>query len=107
MQLNLWKVLFGAPNGHVEKGEFRVSESDVYEALAFANATACNLVVLGYPAVPIDAPAPVGTCKVFEKIEVDKVQIIGVQIESRLISKSGAVRRFSDKMAADLSQLFK
>ena len=32
--------------GHVEKGQLRISEADVYEALAFTRATGCNLVAL-------------------------------------------------------------
>lgn len=86
--------------GHVEKGQLRISEADIYEALAFSKATGCNLVALAYPAQPGDAPQPVGTCTVFEKAVVDAVQIVGIQIESRLISKTGALRVFAANMAA-------
>ena len=89
--------------GHVEKGQIRIAESDIYEALAFARATNCNNVVLGYPASPGDKPKPVGTCVMFEKVQVDAVQIIGVQIESRLISKVGALRMFAANMVGGLS----
>ncbi|MDP9896661.1 5-methylcytosine-specific restriction endonuclease McrBC regulatory subunit McrC [Variovorax boronicumulans] len=92
--------------GHVEKGQLRISESDIYEALAFARATTCNLVVLAYPALPGNKPKPVGTCTVFEKVQVDAVQIVGVQIESRLISKTGALRAFAANMAAGVSAAF-
>ncbi len=89
--------------GHVEKGQLRITEADIYEALAFSRATGCNLVVLAYPAQPGDAPRPVGTCMVFEKAQVEAVRIIGVQIESRLISKSGALRTFSANLATGIS----
>lgn len=89
--------------GHVEKGQLRITEADIYEALAFSRATGCNLVVLAYPAQPGDAPQPVGTCMVFEKAQVEAVRIIGVQIESRLISKSGALRTFSANLATGIS----
>lgn len=92
--------------GHVEKGQLRITEADIYEALAFSRATGCNLVVLAYPAQPGDAPQPVGTCTIFEKAQVDTVQIVGVQIESRLISKSGALRTFSANVAAGISVAF-
>ncbi|MEO1247828.1 MAG: restriction endonuclease, partial [Pseudomonadota bacterium] len=36
--------------GHVERGRNRISEADVYEALAFARATGCDTVILAYPA---------------------------------------------------------
>jgi len=45
----------------------------------------------------------VGTCTVFEKAQVEAVRIIGVQIESRLISKSGALRTFSANLATGIS----
>ena len=89
--------------GHVETGQLRITEADIYEALAFSRATGCNLVVLAYPAQPGDVPQPVGTCMVFEKAQVEAVRIIGVQIESRLISKSGALRTFSANLATGIS----
>ena len=88
--------------GHVEKGQLRIGEADIYEALAFAQATGCNLVALAYPAQPGEAPQPVGTCTVFEKVVVDAVQIVGIQIESRLISKTGALRVFAANLATGL-----
>ncbi|MDH1400054.1 McrC family protein [Aeromonas caviae] len=92
--------------GHVEKGQLRISEADIYEALAFSKATGCNLVALAYPAQLGDAPQPVGTCTVFEKAVVDAVQIVGIQIESRLISRAGALRLFATNMAAGIAAAF-
>lgn len=92
--------------GHVEKGQLRISEADIHEALAFSKATGCNLVALAYPAQPSDAPQPVGTCTVFEKAVVDAVQIVGIQIESRLISRAGALRLFAANMAAGVTAAF-
>lgn len=89
--------------GHVEKGQLRLAEADIYEALAFSWAAGCNLVVLAYPALLGDAPRSVGTCVVFEKVQVEGVQIIGIQIESRLISRSGALRTFSANLATGIS----
>jgi 5-methylcytosine-specific restriction enzyme subunit McrC len=85
--------------GHVEKGQLRISEADIFEALAFSKATGCNLVALAYPAQPSDTPQPVGTCTVFEKAVVDAIQIVGIQIESRLISKPGALVNFANNLA--------
>ncbi len=92
--------------GHVEKGRLRISEADIYEALAFSKATGCNFVALAYPAQPGDAPQPVGTCTVFEKVVVDAVQIVGVQIETRLISKTGALRVFAANLVTGMSGAF-
>lgn len=92
--------------GHVEKGTLRITEADIYEALAFSRATGCNLVMLAYPARPDNVPQPVGTCTVFEKALIGEVQIVGAQIESRMISKAGALRRFSVNLAAGISVAF-
>lgn len=88
--------------GHVEKGRLRIAEADIYEALAFSRATGCNLVVLAYPAQLSDLPQPVGTCMVFERVRVKEVRIVGIQIESRMISKSGALQTFSANLAKGL-----
>jgi 5-methylcytosine-specific restriction enzyme subunit McrC len=92
--------------GHVQMGRLRVDEPDVYEALAFSHATGCNRVALAYPALPDGVPKPVGTCTVFEKIVVDAVQIVGIQIESRYISRTGALKAFAANMAGELSTVF-
>lgn len=92
--------------GHVEKGQLRISETDIYEALAFSRATRCNFVALAYPSQPSDLHRPVGTCQVFEKAVVGAVHILGIQIESRHISKAGAFRTFADNMAAGISAAF-
>ncbi|MBA5705967.1 restriction endonuclease [Pseudomonas fulva] len=92
--------------GHVEKGLVRISEADIYEALAFSKATGCNLVALAYPAQPGNVRQPVGTCMVFEKVVVDSVQIVGVQIECRQIARTGALRMFAANMATGLAAAF-
>lgn len=92
--------------GHVEKGQLRISEADTYEALAFSKATECNLVALAYPAQPVDVPRSVGTCTVFERIQVDAVQIIGLQVECRGVSKAGGLRLFSSNFSAGVRSCF-
>lgn len=92
--------------GHVEKGQLRISESDIYEALAFSRAANCNQIVLAYPSLPSAKSRVVGTCEVFEKVQVDNVQIVGLQIESRLISKKGALKTFAANMVGGVSAAF-
>jgi hypothetical protein len=92
--------------GHIEKGQLRISEADIYEALAFSRATGCNLVALAYPAQPGGAPQAVGTCSVFEKAVVDTVQIVGIQVESRLISRTGALKTFAANLVAGITASF-
>ena len=88
-----------------EKGRVRISEADVYEALAFARATMCDTVVLAYPALPVGLhPAP-GQRLLFEQISVEKTRIHGVQMEVRGISQRGGLEGFSDKMRQGLSEI--
>lgn len=92
--------------GHVEKGRLRISESDVYEALAFAKAAAATKVVLAYPAQPRGALQETGACTIFERVQVDAVQIVGMQIEVRGISSRGALKRFSSFLVDAVSHAF-
>lgn len=91
--------------GHVEKGNLRIAEADIYESLAFANATGCKRIILAYPSQPTVAPLPPGSCVAFERVDIDGVRIVGAQIETRSISKSGALRIFSNKLAQELPVL--
>ncbi|MBX9405953.1 McrC family protein [Pseudomonas baetica] len=92
--------------GHAEKGRLRISEADIYESLAFAKAATCNRVVLAYPALPSSKLHAVGTCATFETIQIDAVQIVGVQIESRHISKTGGLKEFALNLAKGVSEAF-
>lgn len=92
--------------GHVEKGQLRISEADIYESLAFSIATGCNLVVLAYPSQPTSLSQPAGACKVFEKVVVDSVQIVGIQIEIRGVSKVRGLDLFSSNFKDGLSYCF-
>ncbi len=91
--------------GHVEKGILRISEADIYESLAFAKATGCGLIVLAYPALPDAAPLPPGSCSAFESVDIDGARIFGVQVETRSISKSGALRECAGNMTKQLTTL--
>lgn len=100
-------ILDAKYKGHVEKnGQTRISEADIYESLAFSRATSCNLVVLVYPALPTDELQPIGACIVFEKIQVGLVYILGIQIETRGISKAGALNKFASSLANFLSSVW-
>lgn len=92
--------------GHVEKGALRISEADIYEALAFARATGCERVVLAYPAQPDRAAQPAGSCSVFERVQVETVQIIGMQVECRGISRAGGLQLFAAHLRTGLGQMF-
>ena len=91
--------------GHVEKGVMRIAEADIYESLAFLKATGCRRIVLAYPALPDAAALPPGSCSAFERVDIDGVSIVGAQIETRGISKSGALRSFAKNIAQHLPSI--
>ena len=91
--------------GHIEKGVLRIAEADIYESLAFSKATGCGRIVLAYPALPDTAALPPGSCSVFERVDIDGIHIVGVQIETREISKSGALRSFATNLAQQLTPI--
>lgn len=92
--------------GHIEKGQLRISEADMYEALAFSKATGCNQVVLAYPAQSGGVLQPVGTCIAFESVQVDAMRIVGVHIEIRHISQPGALKTFSANLVEGIAAVF-
>ncbi len=91
--------------GHIEKGVLRIAESDIYESLAFARATGCERIVLAYPALLYKEALPPGSCSAFERVDIDGIRIFGVQIETRAISRSGALRAFAANLAEQLPPL--
>lgn len=90
------KILLDAKyKGHIEKGVLHISHADIYEALAFSKAAGSNHVILAYPSIPNGNIQSVGLCNVFEKIVIDKVNIVGIQVEIRGISRPGAIQTLS------------
>lgn len=93
--------------GRVERGNLRISESDVYESLAFARATGSACIALVYPAsrdTPQQAP---GTCTLFEEVHVGATRIYGIQAECRTVSRAGALRAFAKNLVSGVSEIAK
>lgn len=89
--------------GHIERGTLRIAEADIYESLAFLKASKCDRIALAYPALPIAGLNTLGACSVFERIEIDGVLIVGVQVEVRGISQAGGLKKFSFAFAEHLA----
>ncbi|WP_117161413.1 restriction endonuclease [Paraliobacillus sp. X-1268] len=97
--LTVKEFIFDAKyKGQVEKGVNRISEQDVYESLAFANATNCNTILLAYPANPT-VETVLGDAKVFEKIEIGRLNIIGIEVDSKGISSKEGIIHFSKNLS--------
>jgi hypothetical protein len=93
------RILFDAKyKNNIEKGQPRIAEADIYEALAFSRATKCELIVLAYPTLGNEKISLIGNCSIFEVVQVDSVKILGVQIECRMISQSNGLNKFSKNL---------
>ena len=88
-----------------DKGKLRISEADTYEAFAYSKATDCESVVLAYPALPGKQQLPIGQVDLFERINIDKTRIYGVQVEVRGISRKGGLAAFSRRLQLELTEL--
>ncbi|MGV3569888.1 MAG: 5-methylcytosine restriction system specificity protein McrC [Ramlibacter sp.] len=95
-------VLDAKYKGHIEKDPLKTKESDIYEAMAFAKATNCPIVVLAYPAPPLAAPLPPGSCEIFETVVIDQLRIVSTYVEARDIAKPGALRQFAQNLRSFL-----
>jgi hypothetical protein len=85
--------------GRVGDVRNRISEADLYEAMAFAAAAKQRHVVLLYPAVARGVlPPETGKTTVFERITVGNVLVFGMEVEVRGISRVGALKRLADNI---------
>ena len=73
----------------------RITNEDVYEALAFLKASATNRAVLLYPKEPGIDPEPVGTVAEFERVRVDTAEVIGATVAVQGLGQSGGLAEFS------------
>ena len=81
------------------KSYSRISEADIYEAMAFAQATGLKTVILGYPMRNrMEESVNVGEVDLFETIKFDDLSIHGIEIEVRGISKYRALTALSSNL---------
>ncbi|OME28901.1 hypothetical protein BSK63_23610 [Paenibacillus odorifer] len=90
--------------GRVEDGHVTISEQDLYESLAFSQGTGCKNILLAYPALSSDQ-SELGQTVIFERHKIGDVTVIGVEIETKGISLTGGLSRFSRKCASDLEEI--
>lgn len=93
--------------GNIDRGSLRISESDLYESLAFSKATNCNNIVLAYPAHQDTATASLGSCSLFERIEIGPLTIFGLQVNVNSISQKNGLQIFSNELAKNITDMFK
>lgn len=81
-----------------------IDASDVYESLAFMEATGTSVAVLLYPRPASDGPAlPTGQASLFEIVTVGSRSVIGLTVELRGISSADGYGQFASRLAAAVS----
>lgn len=91
--------------GRIVGSRLRVAEADLYEAMAFARAKNVSRVLLAYPHVPGDEVPELGELRIFERLKVDELEVIGADVDMRGISQSGGLRRFAVRLCAGVLAL--
>ena len=95
--------------GNVEAGQATISNADVYEALAFAQATGVQDVVLAYPrritGAGTAAADVAGGFHAFSTVRVGDVAIHGVEFGVRGISQAHGLRTFAKAFSTYVSEL--
>lgn len=91
--------------GNLVQGKQRITEADVYEAMAFAKAAQADQIVLVYPRVAVGAPGQLGETTEFEKVVVGNLTIWGVNVEVRGIARRAGLKTFADGLLAALAKI--
>ncbi len=90
--------------GRAGEEAMQVSAADVYEGLAFMRAAGATKLVMLYPrrhrVGEHHPPAALGSATTFETINVDALEIIGMEVECRGLSVKDGFRTFSRNLAA-------
>lgn len=88
------------PSAQGDRESAGISASDIYEALAFLEATRLPKILLLYPHSAFGQPRLATGCSVpFERVLVGDKEIIGATVEVRGISKPGGLREFGAGIA--------
>lgn len=101
-------VLDAKYKGNVVHGRLRIEEADVYETLAFMQATDSQLAILAYPETKSPGRAGVlGRVTLFEAISVRDHLILGVEIDCQGVSGQRGLSTFSCRVAENIAGLIK
>lgn len=85
----------------------KVSSADVYEGLAFLRASGAKRLALLYPrpAGETDVEPTPGQATLFERIELDGLEILAHYVEARGLSQRDGFRRFAESLGGSLVAL--
>lgn len=82
-----------------------MDRSDVYEALAFAEAADCSVAILVYPHGAGDSPAETGEVAVFDELAIGRRRVLGVTVNTRGIGRPRGLTEFGRGFGEGLLRL--
>lgn len=96
-----WVVLDAKYKGRAGENVSSIDSADLYEGFAFLKAAKSKTLVLIYPEDRVgDKTSPiVGSCRQFDHVTIDELNLIGVKAEVRGISRRAGLRDFSNGLS--------
>lgn len=91
--------------GRADDDSRKIAPADLYEAIAFARASGLDRVLLTYPRPASRAKVELGTTQTFDRVDVQKVAVLGVEVECRGLSGSGGFRTFASTLATNIETI--
>ena len=88
--------------GRGDDSSMQIAESDVYEALAFMEATKTKLTFLAYPA-PRDLGG-LGNIGVFANVTVGNRKIVAVEVQVETISQRFGLLKFAERFCGQIDK---
>lgn len=88
--------------GRFYNGTFSISNADIYEGMAFCQATGCKRIILLYPRTENDPSTDIGKLTIFNSISVGDVQIIGAKVEMAGIANIGGLKAFVNTLGLEI-----
>ena len=104
-----WALADAKYKGRIGEPVRQISAADLYEALAFLDASGSNRILLFYPQEAEDPRSmqfSTGDCREFDRVTTEADQFIGIKVEVHGVSGSGGLRRLSEGMSNCFRQYF-
>lgn len=91
--------------GRYNRRDFSVSNTDVYEGIAFSLATGCKKLILLYPRTD-DKVVEIGAVEVVNTVKVNDLEIIGAKVEMSGIASPGGIGKFIRNLSSEIRSYF-
>lgn len=88
--------------GRITKQRQRVGAADLYESLAFLEASTAKTLVLLYPRLGSTHRLDPGTCTLLDDFRVGQRRVRAFDVECRGVAQTGGLRQFAMRLSGDV-----